>query len=307
MTCDSFEVRGSGAEISVSAEGVELLRYHTAPDSPQEEAPKPYLFPLRFTCGAEASIRRPWDHRWHTGLQFTWSHVDDQNFWGGPSFRVDTGYRIENNLGSMRHRHFNRTPESGREVLLDEDLRWITAAGEHWLDEHRIQRVHSLDLDRGIWAVDLKTAITNVRGSTVHLGSPTTAGRPNAGYTGWFWRGPRSWTGCRVTSSTGLEDESEIMGTKADWVAFTSAHDDVDGGGTVLIYSGTSSSEETETPGVKWFTRTGIFAVASPSPAFDQEIILPHGGTLELNHRFVFIAEQLEGEHLIRFGEEFML
>ncbi|GFZ85921.1 DUF6807 domain-containing protein [Nesterenkonia alkaliphila] len=302
-----------GGAVSVRAGDVEIARYETDPDSPQDEAPKPYLFPLRFTGGAEASVRRPWDHRWHTGLQFTWSHVDDQNFWGGASFDKETKwYVMKDNLGTMRHTGFRTAPAGGDEVVLDEDLQWITAAGEHWIDEHRVQRLHSLDLNRfaegrGIWAVDLVTEITNVRGSTIDLGSPTTAGREKAGYTGWFWRGPRSWTGCKVVSSTGMEEDSTIMGTEAEWVAFSSEHDDFNGGGTVLVYSGSSTSEDTAVPPVKWFTRTGIFAVASPSPAFDQEIHLPADGTLKLNHRFVFIDQLLEGDELTAIAQEYAL
>ncbi|WP_229503375.1 DUF6807 family protein [Nesterenkonia sedimenti] len=271
------------------------------------------LFPLRFTGGAEVSVRLPWDHRWHTGLQFTWSHVDDQNFWGGASFDKDTKwYVMKDNLGTMKHTGFRNNPTGGGEVTFDEDLKWITAAGEHWMNEHRIHRIHSLDQNRfaagrGLWAVDLTTEITNTRGSTIALGSPTTAGREHAGYTGWFWRGPRSWTGCSVTSSTGLSDEAEIMGTEAEWVAFSSEHDDYDGGGTVLVYSGTSTSADAEVPPIKWFTRTGIFAVASPSPAFDQEIHLPADGTLRLNHRFVFIEEVLEGQQLKAIAKEYRL
>ncbi|WP_300344412.1 PmoA family protein [Nesterenkonia sp.] len=308
MTSFEVEHHDGGATIGVRAGEVEIARYETDPNSPQDEAPKPYLYPLRFTDGGEASIRRPWDHRWHTGLQFTWSHVDDQNFWGGGSFDKETQWYVDkDNLGTMKHLRFRSEPTGGDDVVLDEDLQWITAAGEHWIDEHRIQRIHSLDLHRGVWAVDLTTSITNVRGSTIDLGSPTTAGRPNAGYTGWFWRGPRAWNGCAITSATGLSDEAEIMGTESEWVAFSSAHDDLDGGGTVLVYSGTSASPDTEVPPVKWFTRTGIFAVASPSPAFDQEIHLPHEGTLNLNHRFVFVARQLEGDELTATAKEYAL
>lgn len=307
----SLRATTQGTETSITAEGTEIARYCTDPDSPQDEAPKPYLFPLRFTDGGEAAVRRPWDHRWHTGLQFTWSHVDDQNFWGGPTFDSEVKwYQQKDNLGTMRHNGFRTPPQSGDTVILDEDLDWITAAGTRWITEHRTQKIQLLraggEAGRGgVWAVDLTTEITNVRGSTIHLGSPTTAGRPDAGYTGWFWRGPRSWTGCSVVSSTGLDDESEIMGTQADWVAFTSAHDDVDGGGTVLIFAGTSESNDAEVPPIKWFARTGIFTVASPSPAFDQEIHLPADGTLHLQHRFVFIAEQLEGGELRAAAEEF--
>lgn len=294
--------------VGFTAGGVEIARYETAPNTPREEAPKPYLFPLRFTSGAEASIRRPWDHRWHTGLQFTWSHVEDQNFWGGASFDRDTQwYVMKDNLGTMKHMGFRQPPADGDQVVLDEDLEWITAAGERWMTEHRVQRIHSVDTERGVWAVDLSTEITNVRGSSIALGSPTTAGRPQAGYTGWFWRGPRAWTGCQVVSSAGGTTDEEIMGTEAEWVAFSSAHDDHNGGGTVIAYAGTSSSEQVQTPPVKWFTRTGGFAVASPSPAFYEEIHLPSEATLRLHHRYVFVAEQLKDDALEQVAREFSL
>lgn len=304
-----FDVDVQDREVAVTAAGTEILRYVTDPDSPQDEAPKPYLYPLRFLDGGEASVRRPWDHRWHTGLQFTWSHVADQNFWGGPTFAAEDGYQMRGNLGTMKHTGFTTQPAGGDEVVFDETLEWITSRGEHWVDEHRVQRVHSLDTERGIWAVDLSTALTNVSGDTLPLGSPTTAGRPNAGYTGWFWRGPRSWTGCTVVNSNGDEGEENTMGKVADWVAFSSGHDDLDGGGTIFAFAGTSAvdAEGVELPPITWFTRTGIFAVASQSPAFDQEIHLPHGATLSLNHRFVFVAEVLSPEKRTQIGEEFSL
>lgn len=302
-----FDVETSQDAIAVTVGDTEILRYVIHPDSPADEAPKPYLHPLRFLDGADAAVRRPWDHRWHTGLQFTWSHVADQNFWGGPTFAVEDGYQMRGNLGTMEHTGFAAEPAGGSDVVFDETLEWITSRGEHWIDEHRVQRVHALDTARGIWAIDLSTELTNVSEQTLPLGSPTTAGRPNAGYTGWFWRGPRSWTGCTVVNSTGDEGEDHTMGKEADWVAFSSEHDDLDGGGTVLAFAGSSSSEDTEVPPMKWFTRTGIFAVASQSPAFDQEIHLPAQGSLRLNHRFVFIAKVCSRAELDALGEEFAL
>ncbi|MDZ5076890.1 PmoA family protein [Nesterenkonia sp. HG001] len=305
-----FDVRTEQDAVSVDAGGTEILRYVIHPDSPQEEAPKPYLYPLRFTDGGPAAVRRPWDHRWHTGLQFTWSHVADQNFWGGPTFSTESGYQMRDNLGTMKHAGFASAPQGGEEVVFDESLEWFTSRGEHWFDEHRVQRIHSLDADRfgpgqGLWAIDLTTELTNVSGRTLPMGSPTTAGRPNAGYTGWFWRGPRSWTGCDVVNSAGAEGEENTMGAVADWVAFSSAHDEIDGGGTVMAFAGASESQDAELPPIKWFTRTGIFTVTSQSPAFDQEIHLPHEGRLRLGHRFVFIAKVCSRAELDELGREF--
>ncbi|WP_022873067.1 PmoA family protein [Nesterenkonia alba] len=287
---DAFEVSTTETEVILRGGGTELTRYVYRPETAQREAPKPYLYPVRFLDGGPAAVRRPWDHRWHVGLQFTWSHVDDQNFWGGPTFSAEHGYRHLKNTGSMRHTGFATAPAGGEVVTLDESLQWVTIHGEHWVDEHRVHRFHSLDTERGVWAVDFSTTLTNVRGSTIPLGSPTTAGRPNAGYTGWFWRGPRSWTGCTLIGSDGSTGEDALMGSsEPDWVAFSSEHDELDGGGTVLAFKGSSSSADTHVPPVKWFTRTTPFTVASQSPAFDEKIHLPHGGSLHLEHRFAFI------------------
>lgn len=305
---DQFEIESSDTEIVVRADEIEIATYAFRPETPAREAPKPYLYPLRFLDGGPAAVRRPWDHRWHVGLQFTWSHVDTQNFWGGPTFSRENGYQYLDNKGSMRHLEFKHEPTSGSEVLLDESLEWITSTGEHWIDEHRLHRFHSLDTERGVWAVDLTTELTNVRGSTIPLGSPTTAGRPDAGYTGWFWRGPRSWTGCELMSSDALVDQNDIMGTGASrWVAFHNQHDEQDGGGTVIAYRGTASSQDAEVPPVKWFTRTIPFAVASQSPAFDQEILLPNRGVLRLNHRFVFAAGIRDSEQVKQLAEDLAL
>lgn len=305
---EHFEVSTSQNEVVLHGAGAELTRYAFAPDTAQRESPKPYLFPLRFTDGGAAAVRRPWDHRWHVGLQFTWSHVDDQNFWGGPTFSVEHGYQHLPNTGSMVHRGFAATPSGGREVVLDESLEWITLGGEHWIDEHRVHRFHSLDAERGLWAVDLTTELTNVRGSTIPLGSPTTAGRPNAGYTGWFWRGPRSWTGCRLLASDGSEGQEALMGSSGpEWVAFSSEHDELDGGGTVLAFRGTSASPDTPVPPMKWFTRTTPFTVASQSPAFDETIQLPDQGRLRLHHRFVFAAGLHSPKEVQKLGQEFSM
>ncbi|GAA3705235.1 PmoA family protein [Zhihengliuella alba] len=306
-----FTVAATETDVAVTADGVEILRYVVRPNTAPEEAPKPYLYPLRFLDGGEAAVRRPWDHRWHTGLQFTWSHVADQNFWGGPTFSREAGYEQKDNLGRMVHQGFAEQPADGREAVFDETLEWIDSRGQHWFDEHRIHRVHSLDTERGIWSVDLTTTLTNVSGETLPMGSPTTAGREQAGYTGWFWRGPRSWTGARVRSATGLEGDEAVMGTVADWIALSSEHDGIDGGGTILAFAGSSAAEHEgrtlELPPIRWFVRTGVFAVVSPSPAFYEEIHLPHRGTLTLNHRYVFVARVLDDAELAALGQEFAL
>jgi hypothetical protein len=134
------------------------------------------------------------------------------------------------------------------------------------------------------------------------MGSPTTHGRPNAGYTGVFWRGPRAWTGADVIADGGHEGDA-VMGTRGAWAAITGEHDEIDGGATVVAYAGTTSAS---TP-LTWFARSSAFACLNPSPAFDTEIKLEPGGTLSLSHRFVFIDRVLHRHELEPLAREFAL
>ena len=62
------------------------------------------------------------------------------------------------------------------------------------------------------------TAMTNVSGDTIQIGSPTTAGRPNAGYGGLFWRGPRAFTNGTILAPQG-KGRDEIRVRSEDFAA----------------------------------------------------------------------------------------
>jgi hypothetical protein len=67
-------------------------------------------------------------------------------------------------------------------------------------------------------------------------------------------------------------------------VAVSGEHDEVDGGGTVLAFAGTS----TGAPPITWFVRSQPFPILAPSPSFDEVIVLEPGATVSLSHRHVF-------------------
>ncbi|MFF9105658.1 PmoA family protein [Streptomyces rubrogriseus] len=307
MSDTHFDIRhdDAGTELVVSAAGTDLATYVYRPDTPIEESPKPYLYPLRTLSGAPVGVYRPWDHRWHKGLQLTWSHLSGDNFWGGPTFTQGApghGYVWRENHGRQLHRDFATQEKAGSEVTIAQNLDWVASSDETWIDETRTLRFHSADTTAGTWALDFSTALTNVHGEPLQLGSPTTHGRPNAGYTGLFWRGPRAWTGADVHAADGNQGDA-VMGTRAAWAAVTSDHDEVDGGATVLAYAGTTSAAVP----LKWFARSSAFACLNPSPAFDTEIKLEPGETLSLNHRFVFIDRKLERHEIESMAERHAL
>lgn len=261
-------LKDTGTELIAEAGGVELMRYVYLPNMSSFEGIKPYAHPLRTLAGDVVTGYRPHDHRWHKGLQMTVSHLSGQNFWGGGSYVHERrAYADLPNVGSMRHEQFTAP---GRERLS-----WHTRAGEHWVDEVRELAVR--DVEDASWALDLSTSMTNVRGEPLRFGSPTTHGRPMAGYSGLFWRGPRSFTGGRVIAEGG-QGGPEMMGRAASWLAYTGEHDEVDRASTLLFMA---------EPGTIWFVRTTPFAAVNPSLAFFEEVELPPGETWSHRYRVV--------------------
>jgi hypothetical protein len=306
-TRGSLDVRRTDQSVEVLVDGVAIATYVVDPDAPLQEAPKPYLHPIRTLSGAPLSVYRPWDHRWHKGLQLTLSEVSGDNFWGGPTYTPGAGYVWKDNLGRILHTGFATEKADGDaqdhdEVVLDETLEWVSSSGATWFEERRRQRFHGVDTVRGLWAYDFEATLVNVAGRTLDLGSPTTLGREAAGYTGLFWRGPREWTGATVTAQ-GLHDGADAMGVRADWLALSSQNDERDGGATVLAVAGSSSADEP----LAWFVRSEPFAAIAPSPAFHREVALPPDASLILRHRFVFVDHVCDRVELEALGAEFAL
>ncbi|CAM3877541.1 PmoA family protein [Kibdelosporangium persicum] len=258
-----------GRTLTLTARDVELFRYTYRPDTPAFECPCPSFHPLRTLDGDVVTGNRPHDHRWHKGLAMTASHLSGQNFWGGVSWVTGEGYQVLPNVGSLAHRTFG-----GPGV---EEIDWITAAGEKWISERRVIE-YGIGADH--WWLDLTFELRNVRGAELRFGSPTVYGREMAGYCGFFWRGPRSFTGGTVLASGGRSGP-ELMGGKADWLAFVGAHDEVDRMSTLLFIGDPAN------PGTHWFVRTEPYAVVNPSFAFYEELVLPPDETLRLRYRLL--------------------
>ena len=283
--------------------GVELLAYVYRPEAAWE-APKPYLHPLRTLSGAVVTGYRPNDHRWHKGLQLTASHLSGANLWGGNSYVHGEGYlALPERIGSMAHAGFEEVAGDGDRVVVAERLTWHPHSGELWAEERRRIEVHDVDPAGGSWALTWTSAITNRRAEPLLFGSPTTAGRELAGYTGLFWRGPRAFRGGRITGPDG--EGPGLMGTQAPWLAYCGEHDGVDGHAT-LVFAHAPENDHTGKHGAHpahWFVRDEPFAAVAPSWAFFEELELAPGDTLTRRYRVVVadgawqrkeIAEYLE-------------
>lgn len=200
------------------AGGVELARYVTERDAPPLESPRPYLHPIRTLGGTVISGYRPDDHDWHWGLSMAISNIDvpgeplPVNLWGGVTFTGSDYEQLDNN-GDQVHEGWD--PDGA------ERLRWRTAAGRPFLSEVRSLNASLVEIAGApdAWRLDVASEWINITDGTLYFGSPTTAGRENAGYGGLFFRAAAEFASATVISPSGPSDVDGAMGLPSPWLA----------------------------------------------------------------------------------------
>jgi hypothetical protein len=267
---------------------VELMRYVYRPTEAQYESPRPYVHPIRTLGGRLVTVFRPWDHVWHKGVTLALPVVGGDNFWGGPSFRLNAGGYVDlPNNGSQDHDRITVAAERDGSAVIGQELTWRRqpaepgSAGETVFTENRVVSATLLP-EQDAWMLGWRTRLTNVSGAPIDMGSPTTEGRENAGYGGLFWRGPRSFTGGDLIGSDGANGE-EVRGGRGPWAGFSGRHDG-DGGASTVVFVDRTPEQRFDT---KWFARSQPFACINPAPFFDRVRTVDAGETIELLHNVV--------------------
>jgi hypothetical protein len=276
--------RKPDGSVSCRWRGFELFRYVYRPGEPEVESPRPFFHPVRTLGGDVVSLYRPHDHVWHKGIAWSLCEVGGLNFWGGPSFRRDRGYLQLDNNGRQRHDRFSHVRVSDDALAIDERLSWITPHGETWITETRTITASVLP-GQAAWRLGFATTMRNVSGHVIPLGSATTQGRENAGYSGLFWRGPRSFSGGTALTEKGPGGD-ELMGVRAPWMAYTGRHDGNNRDSTLVF----ADHQENFSYPSEWFVRTGVYACLCPAPFFTEEYPLEAGQDLTLAYD-VFVAD----------------
>ena len=275
-----------GERVRVACGPVDLFHYVYAPPTAPAEGIKPYFHPIKTLRGNTVTNFRPHDHLWHHGLAMTCAYLscggELHNFWGGGTFVKDKGYVDLPNQGRIVHRSWTGM-ENAPSVYLDESLDWITVAGKKIIEEKRVISIPEVNEHEDWWRLDLSMTLKNTAYDSLSFGSPSTHGRPMAGYGGLFWRGPRSFLEGKLLGPGGLAGD-DIMGKAAPWVAFIGSHDG-NAETSTLIFVDQPGNPRYPT---KWFVRNNPFAVVSFSFMFDQEFALAPGAELKLNYRLIF-------------------
>ncbi|WP_117210056.1 PmoA family protein [Allorhizocola rhizosphaerae] len=287
--------------ITVTAAGVELFTYVYRPDTPTLESPKPYLHPIRTLAGDVVSLYRPHDHVWHKGIAWSLPHVGEHNFWGGPTYVHGQFYVQLDNNGSALHRELTALSATDDRAHLAHRLDWRSQTGEPVIEEHRA--LTAAVLDDTAWVLTFDTAMTNVSGSTLDIGSPTTKGRPNAGYGGLFWRGPRSFTGGTVESPERVGSGNDLRGMRSPWLAFRGRHDETGSWSTIVMVDHPANPQHPP----QWFTRTEEFACVCPAPFFDEEVPVLPDTTIRFRYAVVIAAGDQSAKALAERGSQALI
>jgi hypothetical protein len=251
----------------VHHDGVDLVDYVYRPTQPQLESPRPYAL-LRTLGGAEVTGFRPADHLWHKGLSLALPNVGPHNFWGGPTYVDGEGYVQRPNNGAQLHRAFGEPSADDGVARIAEDLDWVAQDATAVLVERRTLSARSV-ADDG-WALTWRSALRNVSHEALAFGSPTSKGRPDAGYAGIFWRGPTSYTGGDIVGPAGAVGDA-ARGLPAPWLAFIPPDRSA---GVLMLDAGATPSP--------WFARSAEYAGLCPAPFFFDETVLQPGESLVL-------------------------
>jgi hypothetical protein len=266
-------------EIATAA-GASLWRYVYHPDTPADEAPRPYAHPVRSLAGDVLTNFRPDDHPWHHALSLTLTSVDGVNFWGGPSYRAADGYQWRDDHGAQLHREWLAlAPER-----LEERLDWCEKkSGRAMLHEHRtLQTTHVPNA----WSLRWTSELLNVTGRDLVLGNyHALHGLAGSHYTGLQFRGARDLLDGHgdatlgVSAEGGLAGEAAVHGALAQWMEWSCQHDGSPRR-TRIRFENVDGS-------LPWFVRA-----KNPLAAFafhrEQPHALPAGGTLRLEHVLAF-------------------
>jgi hypothetical protein len=266
-------------QLTVRSGGGELARYVMEP-APAFESPRPYWHPLRSPAGVVVSGNRPPDHSWHWGLSIAVSNIriaalgEEVNLWGGVTWVRDQGYQQLPNNGTQRHEAWEAATD--REVV--QRLTWCTPAQTPFLDERRSVRVREADGGSG-WVLETTSTWTNLTEGELRFGSPTTAGRPNAGYGGFFLRGGDLLLGADVDLDGERLSAEQARGRAGSAMTLTSPQ--------AKVSVGMQASPANPVAPTPWFVRTDPVVMLCAAPFFHDEWPMPHGSTSTWSWRLV--------------------
>jgi hypothetical protein len=258
-----------------------LLRYVYRPDTPADEASRPYAHPVNTIAGELLTNFRPNDHRWHHGLNFTIACLAEFNFWGGPTYRAGDGYQWRNDHGTQRHVAWQeQSPDR-----LTHSLEWrVATTDELLLAENRTLGFALISPQA--WELRWTATLRNVSGRPLALGQyHSTHGLVGSHYSGLQFRGARDLLdehkdeAIGIFADGGLGGESAVHGATGRWMEWRGQKDGSQR--RVRIRFGNAGGP------VHWFVRRHN-PLAALAFQYEHDLALAPGAVLSVDHTLVF-------------------
>lgn len=258
-----------------------LLRYVYRPDTPLDEATRPYAHPVCTLAGEVLTNFRPNDHRWHHGLSFTINSLSGCNFWGGATYRQPDGYQWRNDHGTQHHVAWLEQGANGLAHTLD----WRAGeAGELLLREKRA--LTFMLISPRDWSLRWTAALNNVSGRTLELGQyNSNQGLAGSHYSGLQFRGARDLLdehgdpAIGIFAEGGLSGEAAVHGAAARWMEWRGQKD--------ASQRRVNLRFDNHTGPLHWFVRRNNPLAALPFQ-YERALSLAPGATLTIDHTLTF-------------------
>lgn len=256
----THELRVGAAVVAVHDDGSAVA--HTS-------GSRPFLHPVRTPSGVVVSAAHPADHHWHLGVSIALQHVNSVNFWGGPTYTRDLGYRWLSDHGRIRTTSF-ALDDDGFSSTAD----WIAPGGAVLLSESTRWQLRESS-DPRAWLFRTTTTL-RAESTPVELGSPASNGRIGGGYGGFTWRFPSA---SDVDVRTGrAAGEDAVHGTVAPWLAFSALFGD--GEATVAL-----AGDDDRTCEDPWFVRVDAYPGVGSALAWEDALRLDVGASITVSFR----------------------
>jgi len=258
-----------------------LLRYVYRPDTPADEATRPYAHPVNTLAGELLTNFRPNDHRWHHGLNFTINCLDQYNFWGGGTYRAADGYQWRADHGTQRHVRWLEKSAT----RLAHTLEWRVAATDELLLEEERSLSFAL-VSPQVWTLRWTATLENAAGRPLTLGQYHSAhGLAGSHYTGLQFRGARDLLDDHGDAAIGIfcagdvTGESTVHGIPSQWMEWRGQKDNSQRRVTIRFANNRGP--------IHWFVRRNNPLAALPFQ-YERDLILAPGATLSIDHTLTF-------------------
>ncbi len=237
------------------------------------EYAKPCLHPLTFADGREVTAMRPADHRWHTGLWFSWKYLNGVNYWEeDPKTGKAQGLTEVTAVQGRRH---------DGQVAVGMEVTYHKPSEPPVLTERRTL-VMKDPAANGDLLLDW-TSVFTVRAAELKLDRTPPVNKPGG-------QGHGGYAGLALRMNTALKKDGvfradeggpgaeKLFGARAKWMDFSGPA--AQGGAGVVILDHPSNPRHPTC----WYPNQG-YPFFSPAFLFDEPLTLKEGQTFTLRYR----------------------